>query len=53
MGIQQSIAATEEAKQVAEMMTRARGAQAAINDYSQEQVDELITAMVSLSAGRS
>jgi len=46
MGIQTSIANTEEARQVAEMMKRARAAQAAINDYSQEQVDELITAMV-------
>ncbi len=32
--------------EVAAMLERARAAQAQINDYSQEQVDELITAMV-------
>ena len=34
------------AQEIAEMMTRARAAQAQIADYTQEQVDELITAMV-------
>jgi sulfoacetaldehyde dehydrogenase len=34
------------AQEVAEMMSRARAAQAQIADYTQEQVDELITAMV-------
>jgi acyl-CoA reductase-like NAD-dependent aldehyde dehydrogenase len=34
------------AQQVAEMMERARAAQAQIENYTQEQVDELITAMV-------
>lgn len=46
MGVQTQIANTEEAKQVAEMMERARAAQAVIEGYSQEQIDELITAMV-------
>jgi len=40
---QELIAAREE---VAAMMARARAAQAQIADYTQEQVDELITAMV-------
>ena len=34
------------AQEIAEMMARARAAQAQIADYSQEQVNELITAMV-------
>jgi len=46
MALKKEVADTEEARQVAEMMKRARAAQAAINGYSQEQVDELITAMV-------
>ena len=33
-------------QEIAEMMARARAAQAAIEHYTQEQVDELITAMV-------
>lgn len=46
MGIQKQIGDSEEAHKVADMMKRARAAQAEINNYSQEQVDELITAMV-------
>jgi len=41
-----TIADTEEAQQVAEMMERARAAQAIIETYSQEKIDGLITAMV-------
>jgi len=37
---------TEAREEVAAMMERARAAQAQIADYTQEQVDELITAMV-------
>ena len=36
----------EAREEVAAMMERARAAQAQIADYTQEQVDELITAMV-------
>ena len=46
MAAKKEIANTPEAQQVAKMMERARAAQALINDYSQEQIDELITAMV-------
>lgn len=37
---------TEEAKEIQAMIERARAAQAQIEDYSQEQINELITAMV-------
>ena len=37
---------TEEARQVAALIERSRKAQAVIENYTQEQVDELITAMV-------
>lgn len=37
---------TPEAQQIADMVARARVAQAQIEHYSQEQIDELITAMV-------
>ena len=46
MAAKKEIANTPEAQQVAKMMERARAAQALIDDYSQEQIDELITAMV-------
>ena len=46
MALAQKIADTPEAQEVAAMMQRARAAQAIIEDYSQEQIDELITAMV-------
>jgi sulfoacetaldehyde dehydrogenase len=36
----------EARQEIEEMMARARAAQAQIDDYSQEQVNELITAMV-------
>ena len=40
----QALIAAEQ--EVAAMMTRARAAQQQIDNYTQEQVDELITAMV-------
>ena len=46
MALENTIADTEEARQIADMMVRARAAQAQIADYTQEQVDELIKAMV-------
>ena len=46
MALAQKIADTPEAQEVAAMMQRARAAQAIIEDYSQEQINELITAMV-------
>src|SRR5688572_24984101 len=46
MGKQERIFATDEAAEVAELIARARKAQAAIEHYSQEQVDALIRAMV-------
>ena len=46
MALAQKIADTSEARDVEAMMQRAREAQAIIEDYSQEQIDELITAMV-------
>ena len=46
MAAKKEIADTPEAQQVAKMMERARAAQAEIEGYSQEQIDELITAMV-------
>ena len=41
-----SSAANAEAREMAEIIARARAAQAQIEDYSQEQVDELIRGMV-------
>jgi len=41
-----TIADTPEAQEVAKMMERARAAQSVIENYTQEQIDELITAMV-------
>jgi sulfoacetaldehyde dehydrogenase len=50
MGKQERIFASDEAAaaaaEIAELVRRSRAAQAAIEDYSQEQVDELIRAMV-------
>jgi len=46
MAMKTDIADTLEARQVAEMMKKARAAQAIIEGYSQEQINELITAMV-------
>lgn len=46
MALDKTIADTDEARQIADMMARARAAQAQIADYTQEQVDELIKAMV-------
>jgi len=46
MALAQKIADTPEAREVDAMMQRARAAQAVIENYSQEQIDELITAMV-------
>ena len=46
MAVDTQIADTEEARQIAAMISRARAAQAQIENYTQEQVDELITAMV-------
>lgn len=46
MALAKKIADTPEAREVDIMMQRARAAQAIIENYSQEQVDELITAMV-------
>ncbi len=46
MALAQKISDTPEAREVEAMMKRARAAQAIIEDYSQEQIDELITAMV-------
>ena len=46
MAIKKEIANTEQAQLVAKMMERARAAQAIIEGYSQEKIDELITAMV-------
>ncbi|MYM63301.1 aldehyde dehydrogenase family protein [Pseudomaricurvus sp. HS19] len=46
MALEKQIADTEEARQIAAMMERARAAQKQIENYSQEQIDELITAMV-------
>ena len=49
MALAQKIADTPEAQEVAAMMQRARAAQAIIEDYTQEQIDELITARYGLS----
>ncbi len=46
MAAETTIANTEEARQIAELVERSRKAQAEIENYTQEQVDELITAMV-------
>ncbi len=46
MALDKQIADTEEARKIAGMIERARAAQAKIEHYSQEQVDELIKAMV-------
>ncbi|BFM18416.1 aldehyde dehydrogenase family protein [Maricurvus nonylphenolicus] len=46
MAVDTQIADTEDARQIAAMMERARAAQAQIENYTQEQVDELIKAMV-------
>lgn len=46
MSVQETAPMSEEAKQVAELVARSRAAQAQIENYTQEQVDELITAMV-------
>ena len=39
-------AKNQDTDEIAAMMARARAAQEAIADYTQEQVDQLITAMV-------
>lgn len=46
MSDEATTALTEEAKQIAELIARSRKAQAEIENYTQEQIDELITAMV-------
>ena len=46
MAAETAAATTEEAKFVASLVERSRKAQAQIANYTQEQVDELITAMV-------
>ncbi len=46
MAAETAVATTEEAQLVQSLIARSRAAQAQIADYSQEQVDELITAMV-------
>ncbi|GAA5314992.1 MAG: aldehyde dehydrogenase family protein [Candidatus Pelagadaptatus aseana] len=46
MALDNKIADTDEARQIAAMMERARAAQAQIENYTQEQVNELIKAMV-------
>ncbi|MAZ87573.1 MAG: aldehyde dehydrogenase [Cellvibrionaceae bacterium] len=46
MALDKQIADTEDARNIAMMIERARVAQAKIEHYSQEQVDELIKAMV-------
>ena len=46
MATVKKIADTPEARKVAEIMKRARSAQAILEGYNQDQVDELITAMV-------
>ena len=50
MALVKKIADTPEAKEVAEMMKRARAAQAVIEDYNQEQIDELQRQIDSLKA---
>ena len=42
----ESAVTSEDAKEVSALMVRARAAQAQIENYSQEQVDQLIRAMV-------
>ena len=46
MGTPETIEMPDETAEVAALIERARVAQAAIADYTQEQVDELIRAMV-------
>lgn len=46
MSAEPTTATTEAAQQIAELMARSRKAQAVIENYNQEQIDELITAMV-------
>ena len=46
MSTTSAIAQTEDAREIAAMVARARVAQAQIENYTQEQVDELIKAMV-------
>ena len=46
MAVKKTIADTEEAREIAAMIERARAAQAQIENYTQEQVNELIKAMV-------
>jgi len=46
MGKQERIFASDEAAEIAGLIARARAAQAEIEDYSQEQIDGLIRAMV-------
>lgn len=46
MALDKQIADTEDAREIAAMIERARVAQAQIENYTQEQVDELIKAMV-------
>jgi len=46
MALPQTINDTPEAKEIAAMIERARAAQAIIADYNQEQINELIKAMV-------
>ncbi len=46
MALEKPIADTEDARDIAAMIAKARAAQAQIENYSQEQVNELIKAMV-------
>ncbi|NIB44622.1 aldehyde dehydrogenase family protein [Pseudomaricurvus alkylphenolicus] len=46
MALDKQIADTEDAREIANMIAKARVAQAQIENYTQEQVDELIKAMV-------
>lgn len=46
MALEKQIADTDDAREIAAMIERARVAQAQIENYTQEQVDELIKAMV-------
>lgn len=46
MAFEKPFADTDDAREIAAMVARARAAQAQIENYTQEQIDELITAMV-------
>lgn len=46
MGVETQVAQSEAAQEVAALIARSRAAQAQIEHYTQEQVDELITCMV-------